>query len=711
MNAPQNNDPRLPALREDLEIIEGAPASNGAKTWMIFDAFANRYYEIDGEAMDMLSAWPHGDTVSALQRYLVNTTGHLVSPQAISYFIHFLDASGLLLQPAQGWRGIADKVQASRPNALMWAVHNYLFIKVPLLRPDAMLRAAMPFVAPLYTPAAGMILLGITLLGLYLVSRQWSEFLGTFSHLFSWEGAALYGVALIVTKSLHELGHAFTATRYGCKVHTMGVAFIVMMPMLYSDVSDAWRLKSRRQRAFIDAAGMIVELVLAGVATFLWVFLPDGPLRSIAFVTATTSWIMSLTVNLSPLMRFDGYYLFADLMGISNLQERAFALGRWKIREILFGLGDPAPEALATKTRGWMILYAWFVWVYRLVVFTGIALVVYHMFFKLLGIVLFLVEIGWFVVKPIAAELRKWMAMRTQILATRRTKITFGCVGLLALVLVIPWSTSVRFMAVMEPKNFARLYPPSPAHILRVQAKQGDVVRQGDIIATLDAPKLRHDINLTRTKLALMEARLARRTSDGKDRAETLWLENERDLLRGKIEGLEREVERLTLRATSDGILVELNPSLHAGRWVTRDEEIGLIVQNGPTMLRGYLSQDDVWRIREGAKARFIDDDPRRARTHARVASIAYSGAEAIDVAALASTFGGDVPVRETKDQRDTRLAPANAVFLTTLEAEREERALNHVHRGVVEVDGKAESFVVRFVRQTLKVLVRESGA
>lgn len=75
------------------------------------------------------------------------------------------------------------------------------------------------------------------------------------------------------------------------------------------------------------------------------------------------------------------------------------------------------------------------------------------------------------------------------------------------------------------------------------------------------------------------------------------------------------------------------------------------------------------------------------------------------------STFGGDVPVRETKDQRDTRLAPANAVFLTTLEAEPDARTLNHVHRGVVEVDGKAESFVARFVRQTLKVLVRESGA
>jgi putative peptide zinc metalloprotease protein len=50
-------------------------------------------------------------------------------------------------------------------------------------------------------------------------------------------------------KVFHELGHAYTATRYGCRVPTMGIAMIVMVPMLYSDTSDAWKLTSRRQRA------------------------------------------------------------------------------------------------------------------------------------------------------------------------------------------------------------------------------------------------------------------------------------------------------------------------------------------------------------------------------------------------------------------------------------------------------------------------------
>ncbi|NHW78486.1 site-2 protease family protein, partial [Escherichia coli] len=77
-------------------------------------------------------------------------------------------------------------------------------------------------------------------------------------------------------KSLHELGHAFTAARYGLHVPAMGVAFMVLAPILYTDVTDAWRLSSRRQRMAIHAAGVIVELALASIALFAWALLPDG---------------------------------------------------------------------------------------------------------------------------------------------------------------------------------------------------------------------------------------------------------------------------------------------------------------------------------------------------------------------------------------------------------------------------------------------------
>ena len=63
-----------------------------------------------------------------------------------------------------------------------------------------------------------------------------------------------------------------------------------------------------------------------------------GLFKSVAFFVATTSWVSSLLINISPFMRFDGYYVFADYLKVDNLQPRAFALAKWRLREILFGL-------------------------------------------------------------------------------------------------------------------------------------------------------------------------------------------------------------------------------------------------------------------------------------------------------------------------------------------------------------------------------------
>src|SRR5688500_3708598 len=152
-------------------------------------------------------------------------------------------------------------------------------------------------------------------------------------------------------KVLHELGHAYTAHRHGCRVPAMGAAFLVLWPVLYTDTNEAWKVASRNARLQIGAAGMAAELALAACATLLWSFLPDGPLRSGVFLLSTSTWIITLAVNLSPFMRFDGYFLLSHLLNTPNLHERAFAFGRWHLREWLFGLGAPEPEAVGRGRR------------------------------------------------------------------------------------------------------------------------------------------------------------------------------------------------------------------------------------------------------------------------------------------------------------------------------------------------------------------------
>ncbi len=61
----------------------------------------------------------------------------------------------------------------------------------------------------------------------------------------------------------------------------MGVMFLVGVPCLYCDVSDAWLLDRRWKRILVSAAGMLAELTLAAIAAVIWLFALDGPVRDV----------------------------------------------------------------------------------------------------------------------------------------------------------------------------------------------------------------------------------------------------------------------------------------------------------------------------------------------------------------------------------------------------------------------------------------------
>ena len=64
-------------------------------------------------------------------------------------------------------------------------------------------------------------------------------------------------------------------------------------------------------------------------------------MRSALFFLATTSWVLTLAVNASPFMRFDGYFILADLLDMPNLREPATG-----IAISLPDIGEPVVNAL-----------------------------------------------------------------------------------------------------------------------------------------------------------------------------------------------------------------------------------------------------------------------------------------------------------------------------------------------------------------------------
>ena len=61
-------------------------------------------------------------------------------------------------------------------------------------------------------------------------------------------------------------------------------------------------------------------------------------LRSALFFLATTSWVLTLAINASPFMRFDGYFLLSDTLDLPNLHARSFARGESSPAALVAGL-------------------------------------------------------------------------------------------------------------------------------------------------------------------------------------------------------------------------------------------------------------------------------------------------------------------------------------------------------------------------------------
>ncbi|POZ59963.1 peptidase M50 [Chromobacterium alticapitis] len=684
----------------------GPAQADGSPCWMLHDPAANRFYQLGWASFEMLSRWSLGNGPALLEAVNAETTLHL-TVEDLRQLLLFLQRHQLLQAISQAesdwlWR----LRQAGRPSYAKWLLKNYLFFRIPLLKPEAWLNRALPFLAWLFRPLFWWLMAGTALLGLGMVSRRWDEFTHTFSGYGGWMAALGIAASLSLAKILHEMGHALTARYFGCRVPAMGVAFLVMVPVLYTDTNDAWKLSSRRQRLLIGSAGMLAELTLAACATLAWNFLPDGPLRAGVFLLATTTWLATLAVNSSPFMRFDGYFLLADWLGVPNLHTRAFALARWQLRGCLLGLDDPVPEYFPAARQRGLIAFAWATWLYRLVLFLSIAFLVYHFFFKALGILLLMVELGWFIVRPIAEELRVWWLRRADLRWGSETRRSAAILALSLLFLILPWQSDVASPAVMGAAQSQGLYAPEAAEVAQVLAKDGQQVRRGQLLARLYSPALAQQLAQARAIERGLASQVAQQPFNSGLQQQGLTLQKQWQAAQQQVVALERQEKRLQLIAPFDGRLADASDALRVGTVVAAGERLLQVV--GPRGMRGdaFVDEEGLVRLRQGGKATFVANSGEGWSISCRLGAIDRLNLATLDEPLLASTYGGSIPT----EARDYGLVPLHALFRVRLvDCDQPDAPLREM-AGVARLSGEHYSLLQRGWRRLAATLEREAG-
>jgi len=696
----------LPALRQELTLLPAPKGDDGERRWFLFDPVKNAFHVLTRQAVDILKGWRAETPEAALKRINKSHPDWEIDQSHLKDMTAFLYQQNLTLMPPIGNADIfARQEQKSRKPLLERVMHASLFFRLPLFQPHNFLAATSPYIAFLFKTKSWLYIALLGVIGLIFTARQWDQFLATFIYFFTLEGFLFYALTLTVIKVLHELGHAYTAHHFGARVPIMGLAFLLMFPVLYTDTTDAWRLTSRRERVLIDGGGLMAEFAVACIAIFLWSFLPDGPARSAAFFTATTSWGLSLIVNLNPCMRFDGYYLLADLCGFQNMQESGFALGRWHMRKTLWGLNTPKPSDAAPRRVKILLAYAYATWAYRLFLFFAIGMLAYNFLPKPFGLLFLGFILSSFIAGPVGRELKHLSQRGRNLFSTRRARITLGLGLALLLVFFTPWQSRITAPAIIKPALQTHIYPLTAAHIDYIHVDNGDLVLKGDLLFTLSSEELTFRRVQSEQRLSLLTAQLKRRAANLHERRESIALSENYAAERLRLDAIETEIKQLVIYAPHDGVVSGLLDAFHPKRYIKPSHQLLTLSSIKAQKLTALPKEADINRIKTGRRFVFISADSSAPKMTGRVTSIAPTSQRVITEKILTSVAGG--PVAVNPDARG-RLIAHVPVFKLSGQTEAG-LSLNAAQRGVVTLEATPQSPASKLWRSIMRVFIREA--
>ena len=692
---------KVPSLREELRLIAAANNPDGSPAWMIQDPINNKFYRIGWLDFELLLRWQQVDIQHIVDKTNNETTLD-VDADNVHELVDFLGQNKLLQSnSAEAVNRLITEKNKQKQSVFNWLVHHYLFFRVPLIKPQALLANILPYFRWLFSPMTAFVVLAITLTGLFLVARQWDTFSSTFIEQLTIAGFLSYSLALMCTKFLHEFGHAITATRYGVRVGHMGIAMLVMFPMPYTDTSESWKLTDNKQRLHIAAAGIITELCLAGIATLAWSLSPDGAIKSALFFLATSSWLLTLAVNASPFMRFDGYFILSDLLDFPNLHERAGNLAKTWLRRTVLGVQDAWPENFSAKKRRTLILFSCITWAYRMLVFIGIAWLVYYLFFKVLGIILFLVEILWFIVIPIWRELAVWAKRRSEI-KLNRIILSLGLIGALIALGMVSWQTTVKGFGWVHANNQHIIYTPTAGKLVAM-APPGQI-KQGQQIFTLNSP----DIALEALKSEGLaqsredELRSLSGQEDGESRRATL--ENQQDKFNAEVKLHKDELSRMDLTAPFAGTLQDIDDSLSIGTWVHPKNAMAVLIDPQSWIIDAMIEEAEISRVKLGDTAEIYLQDADFNKLVGKVTAIDTAKINSLPHPMLDAQYGGNIATLQ-----GDKSIPTQGFYKVRVQFS-QQPALNKMALAHVQIETQAKAWLPTAFERVAALFVRESG-
>lgn len=612
------------------------------------DQSGGRFYRLSPAAYALVCGMDGKRSVQSLwERANADGTGDACTQNEIVDLLVQLHAADLLqVDATPDAAALFERYAKKRRSTWKQYLLNPMSLKVPLLDPDAFLQRWLPTARWCFGHAGIALWLMVVLPAVVLAIQHWPELTHNFSdQVLSMGNLLVMACVYPVAKLLHELGHAFAVRVWGGAVHEMGLMFLVFAPIPYMNASAASSFPSRRQRMVVAAAGMLVEVFIAAIALYVWLLVEPGITKAVAYNFMIITGISTLVVNGNPLLRYDGYYILCDLIGMPNLAQRGKKYLTYLWDRYVFGAHDvEAPRETIAEKR-WLVAYMPLAWLYRMMVMVSIILFVAGAFF-IVGVLLAL----WCTLTLIGVPL--WKAWRhvtrsPDLRHCRKRAIQISvalAAGFFLFAFALPLPLRTQTEGVVWLPDRAILRAGGSGFFVRWGVAPGTRVCKGEVLFELHDPLLATEVEVARAKVAEAKARfLSEQFSDPiKAQVSGRQLQQEEAILLK----LEEQAAKLKGIAETEGILVVPQAEDMTERYYRQGELMGYVFVKDALLARVVVPQEDIHLVRayfRNARLRLADSVMEsHAVTFTRAPSA--GGIDELPTPALGVMGGGRIP-------------------------------------------------------------------
>jgi len=459
-------------------------------------------------------------------------------------------------------------------------------------------------------------------------------------------------LAWTLLKAVHEAGHAIACTRAGAKSNGLGIGFIFFAPMPYVDVTNLWQVENKWKRAMVSAAGMLFELTFAALAVILACCTDNTGIRYLCFSIATLGTFTTLAFNGNPLMRYDGYYIFVDLVGRPNLWQDATKAMKlffaswiykdtgnryWSVLMLAYGFASWVSRMLLLITMAWGM---WMTW-------DGLGLVVVSFFVCL-----------WFILPPImriraASKQAKPWSWKNTFTSLCPYKLARGSaiVGVLGICTLLPSPVQISWPAIVDYVEPSDVRIIAPGFVSEVLVLDGQGVRKGDEVLRLTNPALEQEYLTAQSVLNASEEKCSTLRAQRKH-SELQAEESICESLLIKSNILKAQVESLVIRAPRSGVLLARMSHNLPGSFIPEGQPIGIIVDPAQVEVKASVPQDAWELVAHSIRSPVAIHMFHGQRLSGKVIETLPRTSDTLDSPCLGGLYGGPITVVLSKDAK-----------------------------------------------------------